>query len=110
VCLKATVLVCLMQALGCLLYKLCFFVLPFGESAVAIQSGQFTIPDNSRYSPQLIALISAFTSFSQFVTDNMIFNEHFLDQRACPSPHPINSILEHWRNFAVVGGANRKGM
>jgi len=51
------------QALGCLLFKLCFFTLPFGESAVAIQSGQFTIPENSRYSPQLIALISAFTSF-----------------------------------------------
>jgi len=63
------------QALGCLLYKLCFFVLPFGESAVAIQSGQFTIPDNLRYSPQLIALISEFvllTSASQFVTRQWI--------------------------------------
>ena len=56
------------QALGCLLYKLCFFMLPFGESAVAIQSGQFTIPENSRYSSQLIALISMFTSFSHSVT------------------------------------------
>lgn len=37
------------QALGCLLYKLCFFTLPFGESTLAIQSGNFTIPDNSRY-------------------------------------------------------------
>lgn len=36
-------------ALGCLLYKLCFFTLPFGESTLAIQSGNFTIPDNSRY-------------------------------------------------------------
>jgi len=53
-----------MQALGCLLYKLCFFVLPFADSAVAIQSGQFTIPDNSRYSPQLIALISEFVLFT----------------------------------------------
>jgi len=59
----------LMQALGCLLYKLCFFMLPFGESAVAIQSGQFTMPENLRYSPQLIALISGFTSLLQFVTD-----------------------------------------
>jgi len=57
----------LMQALGCLLYKLCFFVLPFGESAVAIQSGQFTVPDTSRYSPQLIALISQFTFLFLFI-------------------------------------------
>ena len=44
-------------ALGCLLYKLCFFTLPFGESSLAIQNGEFTIPDNSRYSPGLHALI-----------------------------------------------------
>jgi len=57
------------QALGCLLYKLCFFVLPFGDSAVAIQSGQFSIPENSRYSPQLIALISECALFSHLITD-----------------------------------------
>ncbi|XP_023247069.1 uncharacterized protein LOC106642952 [Copidosoma floridanum] len=44
-------------ALGCLLYKLCFFTLPFGESPLAIQSGNFTIPDNSRYSKSLHCLI-----------------------------------------------------
>ncbi|XP_058804331.1 uncharacterized protein LOC131671713 isoform X2 [Phymastichus coffea] len=44
-------------ALGCLLYKLCFFTLPFGESALAIQSGNFTVPDNSRYSKFLHCLI-----------------------------------------------------
>ncbi|XP_029840914.2 AP2-associated protein kinase 1 isoform X2 [Ixodes scapularis] len=44
-------------ALGCLLYKLCFFSLPFGESVLAIQNGNFTIPDNSRYSKQLHSLI-----------------------------------------------------
>ncbi|CAN7938216.1 unnamed protein product [Ixodes hexagonus] len=44
-------------ALGCLLYKLCFFSLPFGESILAIQNGNFTIPDNSRYSKQLHSLI-----------------------------------------------------
>lgn len=45
------------QALGCLLYKLCFFTLPFGESQVAICDGSFTIPDNSRYSYDLHCLI-----------------------------------------------------
>ncbi|XP_037088378.1 AP2-associated protein kinase 1-like [Pollicipes pollicipes] len=44
-------------ALGCLLYKLCFFTLPFGESALAIQSGQFSFPDSSKYSKRLHALI-----------------------------------------------------
>ncbi|XP_072881383.1 AP2-associated protein kinase 1-like isoform X1 [Hemitrygon akajei] len=44
-------------ALGCLLYKLCFFTLPFGESQVAICDGSFTIPDNSRYSDELHSLI-----------------------------------------------------
>ena len=37
-------------ALGCLLYKLCFFCLPFGESTLAIQNGNFTFPDSSKYS------------------------------------------------------------
>jgi len=40
-------------ALGCLLYKLCFFSLPFGESTLAIQNGNFSFPDNSKYSEVL---------------------------------------------------------
>ena len=44
-------------ALGCLLYKLCFFQLPFGESTLAIQNAQIVIPDNSKYSNRLHALI-----------------------------------------------------
>ncbi|KAI5703107.1 hypothetical protein M8J75_007763 [Diaphorina citri] len=44
-------------ALGCLLYKLCFFSLPFGESTLAIQSAQLAIPDESKYSPKVHALI-----------------------------------------------------
>ncbi|KAE8748207.1 hypothetical protein FOCC_FOCC005046 [Frankliniella occidentalis] len=44
-------------ALGCLLYKLCFFSLPFGESTLAIQSGNFSIPDNSKYSKSMHSLI-----------------------------------------------------
>jgi len=44
-------------ALGCLLYKLSFFSTPFGESILAIQNGSFTIPDDSRYSRGLHALI-----------------------------------------------------
>jgi len=46
-----------LQALGCLLYKLCYFTLPFGESQVAICDGNFTIPDNSRHSQDMHCLI-----------------------------------------------------
>lgn len=44
-------------ALGCLLYKLMFFTLPFGESILAIQNGTFSIPDNSPYSRGLHKLV-----------------------------------------------------
>lgn len=44
-------------ALGCFLYKLCYFTLPFGESTLAIQNGTFTIPDNSKYSKAMHQLI-----------------------------------------------------
>jgi AP2-associated kinase len=44
-------------ALGCLLFKLCFFTTPFGESPLAIVSGRFFIPDNSKYSESLHSLI-----------------------------------------------------
>nr|XP_016941533.1 AP2-associated protein kinase 1 isoform X4 [Drosophila suzukii] len=44
-------------ALGCMLYKLCFFSLPFGESTLAIQNGQFSIPDSSKYSKGMHQLI-----------------------------------------------------
>ncbi|CAG2169556.1 unnamed protein product, partial [Oppiella nova] len=44
-------------ALGCLLYKLCFFQLPFGESTLAIQNAQLVIPSASKYSHKLHALI-----------------------------------------------------
>ncbi|OTF71529.1 Protein tyrosine kinase-like protein [Euroglyphus maynei] len=47
-------------ALGCLLYKLCYFALPFGESTLAIQNAQLTIPDShaDRYSQRLTSLIA----------------------------------------------------
>jgi AP2-associated kinase len=44
-------------AMGCMLYKLCYFALPFGESTLAIQNGTFTIPDNSKYSAAMHQLI-----------------------------------------------------
>lgn len=44
-------------ALGCLLYRLCFGMLPFGESSKAILHCQYNIPEKCRYSPELCQLI-----------------------------------------------------
>ena len=62
-------------ALGCLLYKLCYFQTPFGESLLAIQEGRFTIPDNksSYYSKKLNSLISK----SFYFEFNENCNKHF---------------------------------
>lgn len=54
-------------ALGCLLYKLCYFTLPFGESPLKIQSGQFSIPDTPEYSIKLNTLISKFISSNNII-------------------------------------------
>ena len=40
-----------------MLYKLCFFTLPFGESSLAIQSGNVTFPSSSSYSEDMHNLI-----------------------------------------------------
>lgn len=44
-------------ALGCLLYRLCFGTLPFGESSKAILHCQYNIPEKCRYSPELCQLV-----------------------------------------------------
>lgn len=44
-------------ALGCLLYTLCFLKLPFKDSLLAIQSGEYSIPDDSIYCRNLRKLI-----------------------------------------------------
>ena len=47
-------------ALGCLLYGLCFFALPFGSgSPLAIQTGRYAVPaaEAATYSPRLLKLL-----------------------------------------------------
>ncbi|XP_053692389.1 uncharacterized protein LOC128740846 [Sabethes cyaneus] len=44
-------------ALGCLLYRVCFGVMPFGESSKAILHCQYSIPEKNKYSPELCQLI-----------------------------------------------------
>lgn len=58
-------------AMGCLLYKLMFFTLPFGESILAIQNGTFSIPDNSQYSLGLHKLVKYMLEPNQELRPNI---------------------------------------
>ncbi|XP_057674932.1 AP2-associated protein kinase 1 isoform X1 [Corythoichthys intestinalis] len=83
-------------ALGCLLYKLCFFTLPFGESQVAICDGSFTIPDNSRYSYDLHCLIRFMLEPDPDKRPDIYQVSYFafkLAQRTCPVQNTKNSSI-----------------
>uniref|UniRef100_A0A8C7YAA5 non-specific serine/threonine protein kinase n=1 Tax=Oryzias sinensis TaxID=183150 RepID=A0A8C7YAA5_9TELE len=83
-------------ALGCLLYKLCFFTLPFGESQVAICDGSFTIPDNSRYSYDLHCLIRYMLEPDPDQRPDIYQVSYFafrLAQRTCPVQNVKNSQI-----------------
>ncbi|KFW67685.1 BMP-2-inducible protein kinase, partial [Pygoscelis adeliae] len=81
-------------ALGCLLYKLCFFSLPFGESQVAICDGSFTIPDNSRYSHNIHCLIRYMLEPDQEQRPDIFQVSYFafkLAKKDCPVSNINNS-------------------
>ncbi|XP_062991359.1 BMP-2-inducible protein kinase isoform X2 [Elgaria multicarinata webbii] len=83
-------------ALGCLLYKLCFFTLPFGESQVAICDGNFTIPDNSRYSHGTHGLIRYMLEPDQERRPDIFQVSYFafkLAKKDCPISNINNSPL-----------------
>ncbi|XP_062855407.1 AP2-associated protein kinase 1-like isoform X2 [Trichomycterus rosablanca] len=83
-------------ALGCLLYKLCYFTLPFGESQVAICDGSFTIPDNSRYSHDMHCLIRYMLEPDPDVRPDIYLVSHFafkLACRDCPVQNVHNSLI-----------------
>eukprot|EP00123_Amoebidium_parasiticum_P014235 comp22405_c0_seq1/m.33487 comp22405_c0_seq1/g.33487 ORF comp22405_c0_seq1/g.33487 comp22405_c0_seq1/m.33487 type:complete len:655 (-) comp22405_c0_seq1:232-2196(-) len=44
-------------ALGCLLYKLCYFTTPFGDSIMQIAGAQYSIPSHPQYSPAIRSLL-----------------------------------------------------
>ncbi|XP_039614471.1 BMP-2-inducible protein kinase isoform X2 [Polypterus senegalus] len=83
-------------ALGCLLYKLCFFTLPFGESQVAICDGTFTIPDNSKYSSKLHCLIRYMLEPDVERRPDVYQVSYFtfkMARRECPVPNISNSAI-----------------
>ncbi|KAL7884148.1 hypothetical protein AOLI_G00069180 [Acnodon oligacanthus] len=83
-------------ALGCLLYKLCFFTLPFGESQVAICDGSFTIPDNSRYSHDMHCLIRYMLEPDPDIRPDIYLVSYFafkLARKDCPVQNVHNSPI-----------------
>ncbi|KAM4037144.1 AP2-associated protein kinase 1 isoform 4-T4 [Anomaloglossus baeobatrachus] len=83
-------------ALGCLLYKLCFFTLPFGESQVSICDGNFTIPDNSRYSQDMHCLIRYMLEPDPDKRPDIYQVSYFafkLAKRECPVPNVQESTI-----------------
>ncbi|KFQ13403.1 BMP-2-inducible protein kinase, partial [Leptosomus discolor] len=78
-------------ALGCLLYKICFFSLPFGESQVAICDGSFTIPDNSRYSHSIHCLIRYMLEPDQEQRPD-IFQVSFFAFKLAKKDNPVSNI------------------
>ncbi|XP_042343755.1 BMP-2-inducible protein kinase isoform X2 [Plectropomus leopardus] len=83
-------------ALGCLLYKLCFFALPFGESQVAICDGTFIVPDNSKFSFKLHCLIRYMLEPEQEKRPDIYQVSYFafkLAGKDCPVPNLFNSPI-----------------
>uniref|UniRef100_UPI0037E95D4B AP2-associated protein kinase 1 isoform X2 n=1 Tax=Semicossyphus pulcher TaxID=241346 RepID=UPI0037E95D4B len=83
-------------AMGCLLYKLCYFTLPFGESQVAICDGSFTIPDNSRYSQDMHCLIRYMLEPDPEKRPDIYQISYFafkLSRRECPVQNVHNSPI-----------------
>ncbi|XP_028433139.1 AP2-associated protein kinase 1 isoform X2 [Perca flavescens] len=83
-------------AMGCLLYKLCYFTLPFGESQVAICDGSFSIPDNSRYSQDMHCLIRYMLEPDPDKRPDVYQISYFafkLARRECPVPNVHNSTI-----------------
>ncbi|WAQ97418.1 AAK1-like protein [Mya arenaria] len=91
-------------ALGCLLYRLCFFTLPFGESSLAIQSGKFTIPDDSRFSRSIHMLIGYMLTEDPEKRPDIFQVSHLAFQLArknCPVPNMNGAPIPDMRSLPV---------
>lgn len=83
----------ILQALGCVLYKLAFFTTPFEEgNSLQILNVNYTIPATSTYSPQIHNLISTYRCSKVLVL--MFSPEYMLNPD--PEDRPdIFDVLEH---------------
>uniref|UniRef100_A0AC34RIW8 Protein kinase domain-containing protein n=1 Tax=Panagrolaimus sp. JU765 TaxID=591449 RepID=A0AC34RIW8_9BILA len=78
-------------ALGIMLYKLCYFALPFGESALAIQNGSFSFPDIPPIPEEIKAIISFLLTQSAVHRPN-IFQTSYLAFSAANRKCPVFNI------------------
>lgn len=93
-------------ALGCLLYKICYFQMPFGESQLAIQEGRYTIPDSKStyFSKNLNSLINYMLEPDPSKRPD-IFQVSYLAfklaQRPCPIKNTENSPIPSFENLTA---------
>uniref|UniRef100_A0A7E4W8I0 non-specific serine/threonine protein kinase n=1 Tax=Panagrellus redivivus TaxID=6233 RepID=A0A7E4W8I0_PANRE len=78
-------------ALGVLLYKLCYFALPFGESTLAIQNGNFTFPDTPAIPEEVKAMINFLLTSSAAHRPN-IYQTAYLAFSAANRKCPVYNI------------------
>ncbi|KAI6176223.1 Kinase domain protein [Aphelenchoides bicaudatus] len=83
-------------ALGVLLFKLCYFTLPFGESAMAIQNGNFTFPETPEIPEEIKAIINLCLTASSKHRLN-IYQTSYLAFSAAKRKCPVYNIEKCFR-------------
>ncbi|CAD5219926.1 unnamed protein product [Bursaphelenchus okinawaensis] len=78
-------------ALGVMLYKLCYFNVPFGDSILAIQNGSFTFPEQPDIPDELKAIINLLLTASAKHRPN-IYQASYLAFSAAKRKCPVYNI------------------
>uniref|UniRef100_A0A915MJB6 non-specific serine/threonine protein kinase n=1 Tax=Meloidogyne javanica TaxID=6303 RepID=A0A915MJB6_MELJA len=78
-------------ALGIMLYKLCYFSLPFGESALAIQGGLFSFPEVPQIQDGIKAMINLMLTMSAKHRPN-IYQMSYLAFSAAGKKCPVFNV------------------
>ncbi|VDN06524.1 unnamed protein product [Thelazia callipaeda] len=76
-------------ALGVMLYRLCYFSLPFGESSLAIQNCSYSFPTEPNYPEELRAIIS---NLFIYLTKFVIFSGSKMIRRSCDDFVELNKV------------------
>ncbi|EUB59427.1 AP2-associated protein kinase [Echinococcus granulosus] len=94
-------------ALGCVLYGLCFFALPFGSgSALAIQTGRYTVPASAAtsYSSRLLKLMHYMLTISGAERPD-IYQVAALAFSLLGRPNPVQNVnsrrVPDWQNLSL---------
>ncbi|VDK36442.1 unnamed protein product [Taenia asiatica] len=94
-------------ALGCILYGLCFFALPFGSgSALAIQTGRYTVSASAAtsYSSRLLKLMHYMLTISGVERPD-IYQVSFLAFSLLGRPNPVQNVnstrVPDWQSLSL---------